>query len=42
MNPKKMELRHIGECAKIIFGQGWEVVEKYISTQNCSSGEKAL
>jgi len=23
-------------------GQGWEVVEKYISTQNCTSGEKAL
>jgi putative transposase len=23
-------------------GQGWEVVEKYISTQNCSSNEKAL
>ncbi|MDP2766805.1 MAG: hypothetical protein Q8O41_05070 [Candidatus Methanoperedens sp.] len=23
-------------------GQGWEVVEKYISSQNCSSGEKSL
>ena len=23
-------------------GQGWEVVEKYISTQNCSSDEKDL
>jgi putative transposase len=23
-------------------GQGWEVVEKYISTQNCAGGEKGL
>lgn len=23
-------------------GQGWEVVEKYISSQNCTPGEKAL
>ncbi len=22
--------------------QGWEVVEKYISSQNCTAGEKAL
>ncbi len=23
-------------------GQGWEVVEKYISSQNCATNEKAL
>ncbi len=23
-------------------GQGWDVVEKYISSQNCTSSEKAL
>jgi len=23
-------------------GQGWDVVQKYISSQNCSEGEKAL
>jgi len=25
-----------------LVGQGWDVVEKYISSQNCNAGEKVL
>ncbi len=40
--PEGIEDFPYGKTVNPSVGQGWEVVEKYISSQNCSEGEKGL